>query len=228
KPANILLAGHKGDAPGSIAASATELLRRTSLSLPADAPILNPKITDFGLAKGIDDGEVLATRSGTIMGTPAYMAPEQARGAVPAFGPLSDLYSLGAILYELPTGRPPFQAASIIDTLDQVRPREPVPPTQLQPKLPVDLETICLKCLQKEPAKRYTSCGELADDLGRFLRGEPIVARPVPAWERAWRWCLRNPWVAGLSATAALLLVAISVGSAWTAVTVMGKNKTIE
>jgi tetratricopeptide (TPR) repeat protein len=166
-----------------------------------------PKIADFGLAKRLED-ESGQTRSGTILGTPSYMAPEQAEGRSREVGPLADVYALGAILYELLTGRPPFRGATMWDTLDQVRHREPVPPAQLQPKVPRDLETICLKCLQKEAGRRYAGAGELADDLGRFLAGEPIRARPVGAVERGWRWCRRNPIVAALAAAVFVSLLA--------------------
>jgi serine/threonine-protein kinase len=171
-----------------------------------------PKITDFGLAKRLET-DSRQTRSGTIMGTPNYMSPEQAWGRNSQIGPASDLYSLGAILYELLTGRPPFTGTTLLETLEQVRTQEPVPPTRLQPKVPIDLETIALKCLQKEPAKRYASAAALADDLGRFLGGEPILARPVSAPERLWRWCLRNPRVAALSAAVLLLLATIAATS---------------
>jgi eukaryotic-like serine/threonine-protein kinase len=171
-----------------------------------------PKITDFGLAKRLD-GNDSQTQTGNILGTPSYMPPEQAEGLVGQLGPRSDLYSLGAILYELLTGRAPFRAASISETLNQVRQREPVAPTQLQPGTPRDLETICLKCLQKDALKRYASAGDLAEDLRRFLAGEPIRARPVPAWERGWRWCRRNPAVASLSAAVLVLTLTALVGS---------------
>jgi eukaryotic-like serine/threonine-protein kinase len=167
-----------------------------------------PKITDFGLAKRLEDDSGL-TKSGTLMGSPSYMAPEQARGAMREVGPLSDLYSLGAILYELLTGRAPFLGPTLLETLDLVRSQEPVPPSRLQPKCPRDLETICLKCLAKEPAKRYAGCAALADDLDHFLAGEPIKARPVGWVEHAWRWCRRNPRVAGLSAAVAVLLLTV-------------------
>jgi serine/threonine protein kinase/tetratricopeptide (TPR) repeat protein len=169
-----------------------------------------PKIADFGLAKKLeeDGGQ---TRSGTILGTPNYMAPEQAEGKSKQVGPLADQYSLGAMLYEFLTGRPPFRGESVWDTLEQVRTQEPVPPSQLQPKVSRDLETICLKCLQKEPAKRYPDCASLAEDLRRFVAGEPILARPVGNAERLWRWCRRNPKVATLTAAVFGLLLTVTV-----------------
>jgi WD40 repeat protein len=169
-----------------------------------------PKISDFGLAKKLDvQGQ---TQSGAVMGTPSYMAPEQA-GGQKEIGPAADVYALGAILYELLTGRPPFRAATALDTIMQVVSEEPVPPRRLQSKVPRDLETICLKCLQKQPACRYASAAALADDLRRFRAGEPIEARPVGRWDRGWRWCRRNPMVASLSAALLVLLIAVAVGS---------------
>ncbi len=170
------------------------------------------KISDFGLVKRLesDSGQ---TRSGSILGTPSYMAPEQARGENETVGPAADQYALGAILYELLTGRPPFQGTSVLDTLDMVRSREPVPPSQLQPKTPRDLETICLKCLEKEIPRRYSDVLALAEDLRRFRAGETILARPVSDAERLWRWCLRNRRVASLGTAVALLLVIVTAGS---------------
>jgi WD40 repeat protein len=164
-----------------------------------------PKITDFGLAKKLD--EQGQTQTGAVMGTPSYMAPEQAEGKKD-IGPLVDVYALGAILYECLTGRPPFKAATSFDTIFQVVSEEPVAPTQLNAKVPRDLETICLKCLQKDPAKRYANAEKLADDLHRFLAGETILARPVSAVERGWRWCSRNRVVAGLLLAVAVALLA--------------------
>lgn len=172
-----------------------------------------PKITDFGLAKRLDDDQS-QTRTGAVLGTPSYMAPEQAWGKTHEIGPAVDIYALGAILYELLVGRPPFTAETPLDTLMQVRNEDPVPPIRLQPKLPVDLDTICMKCLQKEPHKRYATAAAFADDLLRFLNGEPIEARPIRAWERAAKWARRRPAVAALivvSALAAITLLSSSI-----------------
>jgi serine/threonine protein kinase len=179
-----------------------------------------PKITDFGLAKRLEDESSSQTRSGAILGTPSYMAPEQAMGEVHKIGPLTDVYALGAMLYELLTGRPPFAGPTPMETVVQVTRDEPVAPSQLQPKIPRDLETICLRCLQKEQPKRYPSAAELADDLRRFLAGEPILARPISAPERLWRWCRRNKKIASLSAAVLTLLVLGFVGSTVAAFTI--------
>ncbi len=164
-----------------------------------------PKVTDFGLAKKTEADSGL-TGTGQILGTPAYMPPEQASGKTDV-GPLADVYSLGAILYCLLTGRPPFQASSPMDTLLQVLDQEPVAPRILNLQVPRDLETVCLTCLNKSPAKRYGTAVELSAELQRFLDGEPIHARPVGALERGWRWCKRKPMVAGLIAAVILLLI---------------------
>ncbi len=164
-----------------------------------------PRITDFGLAKRMDSDSGL-TITGAVLGTPSYMSPEQAAGKGDQVGPASEVYSLGAILYELLTGRPPFQAATPLDTVLLVLNSEPVSPRLLAPKLNRDLETICLKCLEKEGRRRYQSAQELADDLDRYLNGKPILARPINRAHRAWRWCRRNPWPA--VATASLVLLA--------------------
>jgi WD40 repeat protein len=172
-----------------------------------------PKITDFGLAKRLD--QTGQTQTGVILGTPCYMAPEQARGDNKGVGPAADVYALGAILYECLTGRPPFRAATTMDTVLQVLNDEPVPPTQLQPKTPRDLETICLKCLHKESGKRYTRAADLAEDLRRFVEDRPIRARRIGRAERAWRWCRRNPVIASLSAALLLLFGAGFAGVTW-------------
>jgi WD40 repeat protein len=175
---------------------------------PPQTPLeaCTPKISDFGLARTLDEGG--QTQSGAVLGTPSYMAPEQAGGRSTEMGPATDVYALGAILYELLAGRPPFRAATSFDTLVQVKTEEPVPPRQLNARVPADLETISLKCLLKDPAKRYAGAQELADDLGRYLAGEPIRARPSGRLGRAVKWARRNPAVAALSASLVVLLLA--------------------
>jgi serine/threonine protein kinase len=173
-----------------------------------------PKVSGFGLAKrfGLDDGHRPGkTRSvdGRILGTPQYMAPEQAGNHTAQLGPPLDVYVLGAILYEGLTGRAPFASHNNWETIRQVLEDEPVPPRRLQPKLPRDLDTICLRCLQKDPGKRYPSAEALADDLHRFLASEPIRARPVSLWDCGWEWAKRRPVVAILLATT-LILIAVS------------------
>jgi WD40 repeat protein/tRNA A-37 threonylcarbamoyl transferase component Bud32 len=168
-----------------------------------------PKVTDFGLAKKLD--EEGQTAANAVLGTPSYMSPEQANGNAAAMGPHTDVYALGAILYECLTGRPPFRAANPMDTLVQVSRVEPVPPAQLNARVPRDLEIICLKCLQKDPSRRYGSALALADDLRRFAAGEPILARPVGALERGWRWCRRNPSLAALTAAVFVLLAVVAI-----------------
>jgi serine/threonine-protein kinase len=178
-----------------------------------------PMVTDFGLARRLEGNGGL-TLSGVPMGTPSYMAPEQARGEKRAIGPATDVYALGAILYELLTGRPPFRAESATATLQQVVANEPVPPARLNPRVPRDLETICLKCLNKEPPKRYASAQALAEDLRRFERGEPITARRLRWPGRVVRWARRRPTAAALWVTlplAALLALALVGGWWWEA-----------
>ena len=171
-----------------------------------------PKVTDFGLAKKLQADSGL-THTGQVMGTPSYMPPEQAEGK--NVGPAADVYALGAILYCLLTGRPPFQAATPMDTLIQVVGQEPVPVRQLNATVPRDLETICLKCLEKEPKRRYGSARCLAEELNRFLSGEPIVARPVGAAERAVKWVRRRPVIAALLGLVALVTVLGLGGVLW-------------
>ena len=177
-------------------------LKPTNVLVTADD---TPKISDFGLAKVLD-ADLSPTQSETFFGTPSYMAPEQAGGDAKKIGPLADIYSLGAILYELLTGRAPFQGATPLATLAQVRDEEPVPPRRLRPSLSRDLETICLKCLEKEPDRRYSSAGALADDLHRFLEGKPTQARPIPVWQRLARSARRHPARVGWGLAAAVLL----------------------
>ena len=167
-----------------------------------------PKITDFGLAKSLATDSGL-TRTDSIMGSPCYMSPEQAEGKAKQVGPLADVYALGAILYELLTGRPPFRGATALETLEQVKTTEPVPPSRLVPGLPRDIETIALKCLQKVPEKRYDSAAALSEDLRRFLGGEPIIARPVPPWERVIKWARRRPAIASLIVAVHVLLASL-------------------
>jgi WD40 repeat protein len=202
KPANVLMS-YRPDAKRC--ADAVTLRSEDSASRLNEVV---PKIGDFGLAKRLDVAS--QTQSGAVMGTPSYMAPEQAV-AHKEVGPAADVYALGAILYELLTGWPPFRGATPLDTVLQVLSEEPVPPRRLQPGIPRDLETICLKCLLKLPSQRYGSALDLAEDLLRFRAGQAIRARPVAWPERLWRACRRNPVVAGLTAALALFLVAAAV-----------------
>jgi serine/threonine protein kinase/WD40 repeat protein len=212
KPANILLSG------ADLVAISTARQVDPLFRLPPEA-LRAPKITDFGLAKRVepqsswsgDSGRVAApqTRTGAVVGTPSYLAPEQAAGKNRTVGPHTDVYALGAILYELLTGRPPFRGETPLDTVLQVMADDPVPPSKLRAKLPRDLETICLKCLQKDPRKRYHTARELADDLARFQRGEAIAARPVGRWERAVKWMNRHPAATVLGITSLIALVSL-------------------
>jgi eukaryotic-like serine/threonine-protein kinase len=173
------------------------------------------KIADFGMAKIVAGRPAGATPSGAILGTPGYMAPEQADGHIAETGPATDVYGLGAVLYELLTGRPPFRGSNVPQTLDQVRLQEPVPPSRLQPKLPRDLETICLRCLQKEPAQRYQNAAALADDLKAFLAGEPIRSRRAGRLEQVARWARRRPAEAVLVAATVMAAIGLGVGMMW-------------
>jgi eukaryotic-like serine/threonine-protein kinase len=196
KPGNILL--HPKDDAGRPAEPAV-------VTEQFDFESVIFKISDFGLAKRLDEDS--QTKTGAVLGTPSYMAPEQASGKIHAVGPPADIYALGAILYEFLTGRPPFRAATALDTVVQVINDEPVAPRRLQSGVPADLETIALKCLEKDPLKRYESAAALADDAQRFLDGEPILARPIGIVERTLRWCRRNPVVASLMALAAFSMI---------------------
>jgi WD40 repeat protein len=175
----------------------------------AEPPPTTPKITDFGLAKLLPSQAVLSaqTQTGAIVGTANYMAPEQAGSRAGQVGPAADHYALGVILYELLTGRTPFQGDSALEVLLRVRTEEPLSPARLRRKVPRDLETICLRCLQKEPHKRYASAGALAEDLRHFLAGEPIQARPIRPWERTVKWARRRPAIAALTAAVFVITV---------------------
>jgi WD40 repeat protein len=203
KPANILIQladdriqnaqGNSEDDPPTVVTSAIANLQSAI-----------PKITDFGLARRIDDAGSL-TLTGQVLGTPGFMAPEQASGLSNAVGPAVDIYALGALLYVALTGGPPYRGTTGVETVHLMLSHEPVPPSRLRPEVPRDLDTICLKCLEKEPQRRYASARDLADDLDRFCAGEPIRARPIPAWEHAWKWMRRRP------ATAALAFAVVAV-----------------
>ena len=186
-------------------------LKPSNILLTADG---SPKITDFGLARRFDAGAGLSM-TGARIGTPAYMAPEQAAGLARVSGAATDVYSLGAILYEMLTGRPPFVAATAAETERQVIAEEPAPPSRLNAQVPRDLETICLKCLRKEPNRRYSSAAELGEDLGRFLRDEPIKARPAGSIERAGKWLRRHPARAITLSGGLAIAVALLIGGWW-------------
>jgi WD40 repeat protein/tetratricopeptide (TPR) repeat protein/tRNA A-37 threonylcarbamoyl transferase component Bud32 len=199
KPSNILLAtptAHISDVD-SLQAETQAAFRLYGI----------PKITDFGLAKHLDVQS--QTRTGAILGTPSYMAPEQAEGRAHAIGPATDVYGLGTILYEMLTGRPPFESDTSLSTIRQLLAQDPMPPSQLHHKVPRDLETICLKCLEKDPARRYHSADDLAEDLHRFLSNRPIEARPLGWWGRSMKWMRRHPTKAAV--ICGLILAALTL-----------------
>ena len=186
-----------------------------------------PKIADFGVARHFDEDAAL-TLSGARIGTPSYMAPEQVIGKAGTIGPTADIYALGALLYEMLTGRPPFRAETATETERQVIGDEPVPPAQLNPKVPRDLETICLKCLQKDPQRRYLTAAALAGDLKRFQRNEPITARRAGPLERTVKWVRRNPTTAAMLAASFLLLTLLLGGSLGLAVQQARRRDAVE
>lgn len=234
KPLNILLAAGGRQQAAGIGTNldrgvtlTTSGAAATTLQAAGCVPPAVPKISDFGLAKLVESDDGL-TRTGAIMGTPAYMAPEQAFGRSKEVGPAADIYALGAILYECLTGRPPFKGATVADTLEQVRTMEPITLKQFMREFPIDLETICLHCLHKDPRRRYASAEALADDLRRFQEHKPISVRPVNNVERTWRWCRRNPGWAAMIAAVAILLLVITAGSATGFVVVSAQNVEID
>jgi len=190
-------------------------LKPNNLLVSADGNPPEVKIADFGLARIFRDQPGGHTQTGALLGTPSYMAPEQALGRQSEIGPATDVYALGAILYELLCGRPPYRGETAIETLQQVLLAEPASIYRVAPGLPRDLATICSKCLERAPARRYSSALALAEDLQRFLVDRPIEARPAANWERGWRWCRRNPALAGALGSIALLLFAVSIVSTW-------------
>ncbi|HVS36202.1 MAG TPA: serine/threonine-protein kinase [Gemmataceae bacterium] len=196
-------------------------LKPANVLLTADG---TPKIADFGLARRLEGGAGL-TQSGAAVGTPSYMAPEQAQGKT---GRAADIYALGAILYELLTGRPPFRAETAVETVLQVLHQEPVPPSRLNAKTPRDLETICLKCLRKDPQRRYAAAAALADDLRRFQRGEPVRARPASLPSRLAKWARRRPTHAAMLAVGLLFIVALVAGGVWLALHQAERRRLIE
>ncbi len=208
KPANILVSG---EWPGASGEGSTA----TSTPLPRPRPLSAvPMITDFGLTKRLEPGAA-HTKSGLVLGTPSYIAPEQASGEPGQVTHSVDIHGLGAILYEMLTARPPFKGATALSTLEQVASQDPVAPSRFQRQIPRDLEIICLKCLDKQPGKRYATAEGLADDLHRFLSGQPIVARPIAVWGRTWKWARRRPIEACLT-TAVLLVGAMGLtGIVW-------------
>jgi WD40 repeat protein/tRNA A-37 threonylcarbamoyl transferase component Bud32 len=206
KPGNILLASG-GRKPPEVS---------TSNSGDSRPPLADctPRLTDFGLAKLTEDA-TQHTRTGSLLGTPAYMAPEQADARLAEVGPPTDVHALGLVLYEVLTGRSPYRSSNDIDTVQQVLSAEPLPPRRLRRDVPRDLETICLKCLEKDPDRRYATAALLAVDLRAFLAGEPIRARPAGAWQRAAKWARRRPAVAALTGVTAAALLSLAIWALW-------------
>ncbi len=243
KPSNILIAGLDRSDGKPLASGSTQSISPGSLrdtpavamaSTPVDAGTSNNirpemlRVSDFGLARRIA-GDSHVTRTGQIVGTPAYMAPEQASGMVSRPGPGVDIYSLGAILFELLTGRPPFVGADGVGTIMLLLTEDPVPPRTLQPAIPRDLETICLKCLDKKSSRRYQTAQELADDVARFLEDRPILAKPVSRFEHLMKWARRNPWKAIAGGLFAISGIAAMIGfaalqAAYTDVTIANRE----
>jgi eukaryotic-like serine/threonine-protein kinase len=190
-------------------------LKPANVLIDANSSPFTVKITDFGLAKLLAEDTSQHTRSYAFLGTPSYMAPEQAHGRAREIGPAVDIYSLGAIFCELLTGRPPFRGETPVETLGMLLSTEPASVAHMYPLIPRDLATICDKCLERDPRRRYASAAELHDDLDRYLQGKPIHARPIGSLERGWRWCSRNPLLAVACGSVAMLLVGIAVVSTW-------------
>ena len=232
KPGNVLVvrkaATSKTEAPNESSGAKTPSSKKGARHGNADSSkqqTIRPgdlKIVDFGLAKSTQQ-DAGVTRTGQILGTPAYMAPEQASGVFSRVGPAADIYSLGAILYELLAGRPPFLANDSVQTLMMLMFEEPVPPRMLNAAIPHDLQTICLKCLEKKPSRRFETAGDLADDLRRWLDNKPILSRPATWYAKVWKWTRRNPW----QAVAANLVIAIAIGSLVASLYLRTANKTI-
>ena len=199
-------------------------LKPGNVIIDPDALVPVPRITDFGLAKVLADAEVAHTCSGAIIGTPGYMSPEQAAGDVAAITTATDVYGLGAILYHLLTGAPPFNGDGALQTMRRVESEEPRRPSSVRPGISIDLESICLKCLHKDPARRYGTAAALAADLRRFRAREPVEARPVTQGERVRRWCGRNRAVASLVSAVVALLVVVAVGAPVAAFLLFGQR----
>jgi tetratricopeptide (TPR) repeat protein len=223
KPANILLAQHAESGSHSAAPSSVSRAAGSSVNTAPRPPHseLQPKVTDFGLAKSLEGGADL-TVTGIACGTPNYMAPEQVRGGK-RVGPAVDVYGLGAVLYELLTGKPPFGGTDAAEVMDRIVRTDPTPVRRMNPKVPRDLQVVVAKCLEKDPGRRYLTARDVADDLDRFLAGRPIVARAISTTERAWRWCRRNPVV-----TAFLLLMTVGCIATGSLAAALARSEAVE